>query len=119
MPLLDHFHSWIAVSPVVDYKGWEGEEAMPMPTVPVAEGTHRTLQELCQQTGKSVQEIVDKAVEDYRRKAFFMGLDRDYAALKADPKAWAEELEERKLLENTLMDGLDPDEVWTENDKKG
>lgn len=39
----------------------------------------------------------------------------DSAALKADPEAWAEELAERKLWEATLMDGLDPDERWTED----
>jgi hypothetical protein len=30
-----------------------------------------------------------------------------YAALKDDPKAWELELAERKLWENTVVDGLD------------
>lgn len=84
-------------------------------TVHVTEDTHRVLQMLCQQTGRSVSEILDKAVEEYRRKVFFEGVDRDFAALKADPEAWADELEERRLFENTLMDGLDPDESWPDN----
>jgi len=42
-------------------------------------------------------------------------LDAAFKALKADPVAWAEELEERRLSENTLMDGLDPNEIWTED----
>ncbi len=60
-------------------------------------------------------EVLDKALDDFRRKVFFEGLAADYAALKAEPEAWAEELAERKLWETTLMDGLDPDERWTED----
>ena len=39
-----------------------------------------------------------------------------YARLRADPEAWRAELQERALWDNTLMDGLDPDEVWEESD---
>ncbi|MCI0642627.1 MAG: ribbon-helix-helix domain-containing protein [Gemmataceae bacterium] len=84
-------------------------------TVQIADSTQRSLEALSEQTGKSVPEILDKAVEDYRRKHFFEGVDRDFATLKADPDAWAHELEERRLFDNTLMDGLDPDERWTEH----
>ena len=52
--------------------------------------------------------------EDRRR--FFEELGREYVALREDPVAWEEELAERRLLEATLMDGLDPDEIWTEDD---
>jgi hypothetical protein len=88
---------------------------MSSPTVCISERSNKTLRELAEQTGKTVQEILDQAVEDYRRKVFFQGLAADYAALKADPEAWAEELAERKLWETTLMDGLDPSERWTED----
>ena len=84
-------------------------------SVDVTDGTHRVLQVLSQQTGKSIPEILDNAVEEYRRKIFFEGVDRDYTALKADPEAWSREVQERQLLDNTLMDGLDPDELWTDN----
>jgi hypothetical protein len=33
--------------------------------------------------------------------------------LRADPEAWAEERRERELWDATLMDGLDPDERWS------
>jgi hypothetical protein len=84
-------------------------------TVPISDKSHRILQELAEQTGQTTGEILDKALDAYRRKVFFDGLAADYAALKADPEAWAEELAERKLWEATLMDGLDPDERWTED----
>jgi hypothetical protein len=84
------------------------------PAVTISESAQRMLQELAEQTGLGVTEILDKALDDYRRKVFFEGLAADYAALKADPEVWAEELAERKLWEATLMDGLHPNQQWTE-----
>ena len=84
-------------------------------TVQIAENTQRSLEALSEQTGKTVPEILANAVEEYRRKLFLEGVDRDFAVLKANPEAWAEELEERRLFESTLMDGLDPHERWTDD----
>jgi hypothetical protein len=72
------------------------------------------LDELIQETGRTPEQILDAALDAYRRTVFFEGLAADYAALKADKEAWAEELAERKLWESTLGDGLDSDERWTE-----
>jgi AbrB family looped-hinge helix DNA binding protein len=52
--------------------------------------------------------------DEYRRQ-FLAEMDHGYAALREDPVAWEQELAERGLLEGTLLDGLDPDEVWTED----
>ncbi|HEX5504729.1 MAG TPA: hypothetical protein VFW96_19080 [Thermomicrobiales bacterium] len=49
------------------------------------------------------------------KERFFRELDREYEALRRDPVAWAEEQAEQRLWDNTLMDGLDPDEIWTED----
>jgi len=88
---------------------------MSAPTVPISEAAHKMLQKLVEQTGQSMTDVLDKALDAYRRKVFFEQLNAAYAALRADPQAWAEELAERKLWETTLMDGLDPDERWTED----
>jgi hypothetical protein len=88
---------------------------MSTPTVPISEASHRVLQELAEQTGQTMTAILDKALDAYRRKVFFEQLNADYAALRADPEAWAEMEAERKLWDATLMDGLDPDERWTED----
>lgn len=85
--------------------------------VVLSDDTHCVLQSLSEATGKRILEILEEAVEEYRRKIFFEGLDRDYAALKADPDAWAEELQERKLFENTLMDGIDPLDSCTDKSR--
>jgi hypothetical protein len=53
-----------------------------------------------------MQEVLEKAIEAYRRKRLLEMGNLAYAALKDDPKAWEQELAERKLWENTLADGL-------------
>ena len=81
----------------------------------VSKETHEKLRELARNEGISMQRILEKALTEYEKTQFFEQLDAAFTALKADPVAWAEELEERRLWENTLMDGLDPDEIWTED----
>jgi predicted transcriptional regulator len=76
-------------------------------TVRVSEATRATLRELASQTGLSMQEVLDRAVDEYRRRSFFEALNRAFTALRNDPQAWAEELEERKAWEGTLADGLE------------
>lgn len=76
-------------------------------TVQIPEQTQKALEDLVQQTGESPQEIVAAAIEAYRRSRFMAQLNKEYAALKADPVAWAEELEERAEWDVTLLDGLD------------
>lgn len=78
-------------------------------TVRIDVRSHQTLSELAAQTGETMQALLARAIEDYRRKKFLEELNASYAALRSDPVAWQEELEERKLWENTLMDGLEDD----------
>jgi hypothetical protein len=80
---------------------------MSAPTVPIREASYRLLQELADQTGQTMLDVLDKALDAYRRKLFFEQMNAGYAELRADPQAWAEHLAERKLWDATLMDGLD------------
>jgi hypothetical protein len=88
---------------------------MPAPTVRISEASHQILKELADQTGQTMMEVLDKALDSYRRKLFFEQLNAGYAELRDDPEAWAEHLAERRLWDATLMDGLDPEERWTED----
>ncbi|MGH9943184.1 MAG: toxin-antitoxin system protein [Pyrinomonadaceae bacterium] len=81
----------------------------------INESSHRTLRQLAEAMGESMQAVLNKAIEEYRRKQFFEQLDESFAVLKADSSAWQEELKERSLTAGTLSDGLDADEVWTED----
>jgi len=62
-----------------------------------------------------MQRILEKALTEYEKTQFFDSLDAAFKTFKADPEAWAEELRERRLWENTLMDGIDEDAIWTED----
>lgn len=74
-------------------------------TVRISSSALRSLQQLSKATGRSQIALVEEAVEELRRKRIFEEANRVFVALKADPKAWAEELEERKAWEGTLGDG--------------
>lgn len=82
-------------------------------TISISEAARQMLHELTEQTGQSMTDVLDKALDAYRRQLFFEQLNAGYAALRADPEAWAGELQERELWDATLMDGLDPDERWS------
>lgn len=75
--------------------------------VRVTKQTHQQLAALAKENGLSMQAILDLAVEAYRRQSFLEALNADFAALRAKPEEWAEEMEERKLWEQTLADGLE------------
>ena len=54
-----------------------------------------------------MQEILDEAIKDYKKKEFFDNLNNGYAKLKADHKTWAEIEKEREAWDITLKDGLE------------
>jgi hypothetical protein len=69
--------------------------------------THLKLRQLAKQTGESMPDTLERAVDALYRKQWLAGLSEDYARLRADKKAWAEELKERALWDKTLGDGLE------------
>jgi predicted transcriptional regulator len=81
-------------------------------TIPVSEGVRQKLQVLAEQSGRSVAEVLERAVEEYHARQFWEAVNRGYAELRADPEAWAAEEAERRAWDGTLMDGLDPSERW-------
>lgn len=87
--------------------------------VRVSEQTRDRLRELATKDNESLQTVVDRAVEDYRRRRILEETNAAYAALRADPVDWQAELDERRLWDSTLMDGLDPDEHWEALGAKG
>jgi predicted transcriptional regulator len=75
-------------------------------TIRVSERTHLVLRELAAATGEPVQQVLEDAVEWYRRDRFFADFRGAYAGLAADQRSWEVELAERAELEGTLDDGL-------------
>jgi len=65
------------------------------------------LRELARKEGQPMGAVLEAALERYRREKFLEDANAAFAALKANPSAWREELAERSLWENTLGDGLE------------
>jgi hypothetical protein len=81
-------------------------------TVRISEHTRETLRELAQTEDETMQAVLERAVEEYRRKRFIDNLNAFYAELRNDPEAWKAHEEELALWDGTLADGLPEDEVW-------
>jgi len=81
----------------------------------IGSSSHLLLRQISEASKESMQVVLAKAVEEYHRKQFFEQLDASFAALKSDETAWQEEIAERDFLAGTLNDGLETDEVWTED----
>lgn len=79
--------------------------------VRIGKKTHEFLRDLGARRGVPMTQLVEEAVERLWREDLLRRGNEDYARLRADSEAWAEELAERRLWECTLMDGLE-DDPW-------
>lgn len=89
--------------------GRHGRLAWMTRTVSLPATTVDTLEELAHASGRSVQQIVGEAVEQYRRAIFLADLHQDFVALRQNEDSWRHELEERTAWDVTLDDCLDSD----------
>lgn len=64
------------------------------------------LKEIADCAGETMQAVLDRAVEMYRRQWLLERANEAYAALKNDQNKWQEEVAERKEWEATLGDNL-------------
>lgn len=76
-------------------------------TVAISNISHNTLQELAEKSGESIQTILDKAIELYRRQQFLEEANQAYTALRNNSEAWQAEMEEREAWDVTLADSLE------------
>ena len=74
--------------------------------VRVSPRAHQLLLQLAEEEQQSMQAVLDRALERYRRERFLRAANADFEALRRDQKAWKEELRERQVWERTLADGL-------------
>ena len=84
-------------------------------TVRISEHTRDTLRELARTEDDTMQAVLEKAVEAYRRTRLFQELDAAYGKLQEDPGAWADVEAERRIWDATLGDGLPEGENWGED----
>jgi predicted transcriptional regulator len=76
-------------------------------TIRVSRETHKKLNELVRMSGRSTQEVVDDALELYRREQLLKAINDAYAVLRETPEAWNELENERVEWDLTLNDGLE------------
>ncbi len=76
-------------------------------TMTINETTHQLLLRLAEMEKTSADVVLDRALETYQRELFWKQTNEAYAELKTKPEAWAEELAERTLWEQTLADGVE------------
>lgn len=69
--------------------------------------TYSKLRQLAVKAGVTMPEVLAEAIDELYRKRFLEDCNRAYSRLQADPKAWKQELAERKVWERTLQDGLE------------
>lgn len=69
--------------------------------------SYAKLKEMATEAKEPMPKVLAAAIDALYRKRFLDQCSRDYARLRADPKAWKEELAERKVWEATLGDGLE------------
>ena len=74
-------------------------------TVRISKESSHILREIASQERKSLQTVLDAAIEEYRRHRFLQEANRAYLVLKENPKSWKVELEERNQWETTVSDG--------------
>ena len=78
-------------------------------TVRIGEESYKALREIAALSGKSMQAVLAKAIEEYRRKSFLENANAAFANLRRDSKAWHREQEERSAWDVTLRDGKEND----------
>ena len=75
--------------------------------VRISLASHQKLKNMATELGEPMQDVLDKAVESYRRKSFLDRVNTEFEALRATPDAWADEVAERRAWDVTLTDGLE------------
>lgn len=75
-------------------------------TVRISGGAHKTLKELAASDARSMQALLDEAIEALRRKRFLERVNQAYAELRRDATAWSAVEAERQEWDSALLDGL-------------
>lgn len=80
---------------------------MPELKINMSETTHHTLLKLANSSGDTIQEILDKAIENYRRQLFLVQANNAFLTLRNNKTLWQKEIAEREVWDQTLVDGID------------
>jgi predicted transcriptional regulator len=76
-------------------------------TVRISDSARRALRELAQREAVPMQTVLDRAIEDYRRKRFLDAVNKTFADLRGDTTTWADETHERREWDASIGDAID------------
>jgi predicted transcriptional regulator len=75
-------------------------------TVRISDAAREILKQEAHTSGRSMQAVLEDAIEHYRRRRFIADVNAAYSRVREDEQAWGEMLEERKAWDATIEDGL-------------
>lgn len=75
--------------------------------VRISERAYLILKNIADKEAKPMPALLDEAIENLRRRRFLEEANQAFAALKANRKAWQEELNERAIWDRTNTDGVE------------
>ena len=75
-------------------------------TVRISPAAHHNLARMAKEANTSLQEMLDRAVENERRRLLLERANCGYAKLRQDKKAWRAWRSELRELDATLTDGI-------------
>jgi len=73
---------------------------------------HARLTEVARAEHIPLSEALSRAIESYRREKLIQKMSADYAAMRANPEAWAEESAERALWDRSGLDGREDEPAY-------
>jgi len=76
-------------------------------TARISSRSDSIIQEMISLTGFSKVEVIEHALETYRRNERMRLMNEAYQTLKSNKSAWEEELKDREELEGTIADGFE------------
>ena len=90
---------------------------MPSGIVRIGNTAKEVLHQLADLEHLSMQAMLDRVIEYYRRQRLFEQANAGYAELRQDPKAWQAYQKEMVEWDVTLMDGLKNEESFVSDQK--
>ena len=70
----------------------------------ISDRDHQRLQRLAKETNQTHVDVLTQALDMFEREHFFDALNAGFERLRADAKAWQEELDERAAWDATVGD---------------
>lgn len=83
-----------------------------MAMVRIGTELHETLRALSEAEQRPISQVIETAIDRYRKDNFWKAMHEGFARLRADPQAWEEYQSEAVLWDSAAADGLEDEEPY-------